>query len=518
MRALAIAAALALALGDAAGAQQRARLIILADMGNEPDEMQQMTHMLVCSDSFELEGLIAVTGKFLHPGRENPDKRRTQPELFLELIDAYEQVRANLQLHSEGWPEPAYLRSITKHGQSEYGIAGVGAGKTSEGARLILDALAKSDPTPVWVVVNAGSNTLAQALYEFKTTRPAHELRQAIAKLRVFENGSQDNAGAWIASEFPEIHWIRSNYQTYAYGGPGGAAGQTGRSAGPHAWRPFEHSVRGQHEWAAEHVQSDHGALGAKYPDRRFESGRLGFIEGGGTVPWMGLVNRGLFDINEPAWGGWSGRFTREKVADFWSRHGDIRPDEERFAPFYTYREAGDVWTDPDDGQTYEGDYVPVWRFREAMYSDFRARMDWCVRPFSEANHHPTAAVDGDESDTIVRVRATPGQELSFSASGSSDPDGDSLAFRWWIYQEAGTYPGRVLVRGATSPVASLTIPTGARNHQIHLVLEVRDDHPEVRLTDYRRIVLDVSAHEPWSESPQGRRPRQPDLLPIPRP
>ena len=34
----------------------------------------------------------------------------------------------------------------------------------------------------------------------------------------------------------------------------------------------------------------------------------------------------------------------------------------------------------------------------------------------------------------------------------------------------------------------------------------------------YRRSVLDVSAHEPWSESPQGRRPRQPDLLPIPRP
>ncbi len=84
MRALAIAAALALVLGDAAAAEQRARLIILADMGNEPDEMQQMTHMLVCSDSFDLEGLIAVTGKFLHPGREHPDKRRTQPELFLE--------------------------------------------------------------------------------------------------------------------------------------------------------------------------------------------------------------------------------------------------------------------------------------------------------------------------------------------------------------------------------------------------------------------------------------------------
>ena len=283
MRALVIAGLLVSVLGVVALAEDRARLIILADMGNEPDEMQQMAHMLVCSDSFDLEGLIAVTGKFLHPGRENPNKRRTQPELFLELIDAYEQVRPNLQDHSEGWPEPDYLRSITKHGQAGYGIADVGEGRSSEGARLILDALAKADARPIWVVVNAGSNTLAQALYELKTTRPAHELREAVAKLRVFENGSQDNAGAWITSEFPEIHWIRSNYQTYAYGGPGGGAGQAGRAAGPHKWQPFEYSVQGQHEWIAEHVQNNHGPLGAKYPERRFERGGLGFIEGCST-------------------------------------------------------------------------------------------------------------------------------------------------------------------------------------------------------------------------------------------
>lgn len=43
------------------------RLIILADMGNEPDEVQQMTHMIVCSNEFDIEGLIAVTGKYLRP-------------------------------------------------------------------------------------------------------------------------------------------------------------------------------------------------------------------------------------------------------------------------------------------------------------------------------------------------------------------------------------------------------------------------------------------------------------------
>ena len=33
------------------------RLIVLADMGNEPDEMQQILHLLICSNEVELEGL-----------------------------------------------------------------------------------------------------------------------------------------------------------------------------------------------------------------------------------------------------------------------------------------------------------------------------------------------------------------------------------------------------------------------------------------------------------------------------
>ena len=252
MRTLVLAGVLIFVFGAAAPGQDTARLIILADMGNEPDEMQQMTHI----------------------GRENPGKRKTQPELFLELIDAYQLVRPNLVKHAEGWPDPDYLPSITKHGQSEYGIADVGEGKTSEGAQLILDALAKPDARPIRVVVNAGSNTLAQALY-VKTTRPAHVVRrQAVAKLRVFENGSQDNTGDWITSKLPGIHWIRSNYQACAYGWPGGAAGQADRVAGPHEWQPFECSARRQHEWTAKHIQNGDGPLGAKYPDRRFETGR----------------------------------------------------------------------------------------------------------------------------------------------------------------------------------------------------------------------------------------------------
>ena len=60
----------------------RTRLIILADMGNEPDEEQQMMHLLMCSNEFALEGLISVTGKFLQPANKDPYRQVLHPELF----------------------------------------------------------------------------------------------------------------------------------------------------------------------------------------------------------------------------------------------------------------------------------------------------------------------------------------------------------------------------------------------------------------------------------------------------
>jgi hypothetical protein len=67
----------------------RPRLIILADMGNEPDEEQQMAHLLACCNEFDLEALIAVTGKFLRPESKIEYRRSLHPELFDRLIDGY---------------------------------------------------------------------------------------------------------------------------------------------------------------------------------------------------------------------------------------------------------------------------------------------------------------------------------------------------------------------------------------------------------------------------------------------
>lgn len=456
------------------------RLLMLADMGNEPDEEQQNIHLLVCSNEIDIEGLIAVTGKYL---RKDP-----RPDLYFKLVDAYEKVVPNLRLHANDWPSPEYLRSIVKAGQTNYGMDDVGPGKSSTGSNLIIAAVTKPDSRPIWIVVNAGSNTLAQALWDYRATHTRAEVDAFVAKLRVFENGAQDNAGAWICHNFPGIFWIRSNYQTYAFGG-------LGLENGPYVWEPYAETAVGQHEWLKEHVRTNHGALGDIYPERRFRDGdgSLQSIEGGGTIPWLGLVSRGLSDIDHPSWGGWSGRFTEKPLADVWSRHRDVKVDEEKLSPFYAYRDVSDSWTDPETGKSYSGDNVPVWRWRRAMYNDLIARMDWCVKSFKEANHHPIAAFRSDTSRTIVRLKAQAGDVVPLEASASTDPDGDPLVFSWWVYPEAGTYSGQIAIQGQDLPTASIKIPSGAMGKQIHVILEVKDRNKVAQLFAYRRIVIDVS-------------------------
>lgn len=467
----------------------RPRLIVLADMGNEPDEEQQMIHLIMCSNEIQLEGLIAVTGKFLRPDSEEEFKRRLYPELFHGLIDAYAKVYPNLQLHAAGWHTPDYLHSIVATGQSGYGIAATGEGKSSEGSQQIISVLTRSDPRPVHVVINAGSNTLAQALRDYRSSHSPEEMSAFVAKLRVFENQAQDDAGAWICHEFPDIHWIRSRNQTRAYGGP------NDKDLGPHNWKPYAYTPEGQHEWARNNVVNGHGALGEIYPKRIYAS-TLHFIEGGGTTPWMGLVASGLTDPSEPSWGGWSGRYSIEKVLNVPSPFADIVAEEKASFPYYSYTDqlVKDCWTDPEDGKVYEDSFAPVWHWRQAMWNDFKARMDWCVQPFEKANHPPVAMLNGDNSNSIIKLYAKPGEVMKFNASGSTDPDKDNLNYSWWIYPEAGQKPyGKALpIKKQFAEKVKFVVPANASGKELHLILEVWDQSKIVPLVDYRRVVIKV--------------------------
>jgi hypothetical protein len=185
-----------------------------------------------------------------------------------------------------------------------------------------------------------------------------------------------------------------------------------------------------------------------------------------------------------------------------------VHPLEKEYEPYLMYPQAADgsySYGDPtqplhsfsgiDEAISYYArDFAPLWRWREAYTNDFKARMDWCVAEYDQANHHPVAVFMGDENRIVCRLRAQPGERFELDASGSYDPDGDPLTFKWSVYPEAGTYPGPISLEDAAEPVAAVTIPDDAGGKQIHVILEVTDESEIAPLTAYRRVVIDVGA------------------------
>ena len=457
------------------------RVIVITDMGNEPDDSQTLVRLLMYADKLDIEGIIASTGVWL--------KQDPEPELIHERVSAYGQVRKNLMKHSSNWPTESYLRSKIGVSPNGYGMRAVGDNVQSSGADLIIQAVEKDDPRPVHIAINCGAVTLAQAIWTYRKNHSEKEVEHFLSKIWVYDDAGQDDAGAWICNQYPDIKWFRSTYQVFGFMGQGRSF------KGPQVCLPD------QKTWLEENVRNNHGPLGALWPQRIME-GKQAAMEGGGTSTWIGLVNWGLYHPEKLHYGGWGGRFNtteRAKNPPSYNKN-QVQPLELKWAPWAMYTEAADTWESPlstyedPEGGTLYANYLsaPIYRWRESHANELKARMDWCVKEYHEANHNPVAAVNGDRSDSIIYLRATPGEELTFDAMASSDPDNDSLLFRWFYYPEPGTYKGDIHLRDANSPQTKLRVPEDALGSEFHVILEVKDTNPIVPLFDFRRIVVRV--------------------------
>jgi hypothetical protein len=121
--------------------------------------------------------------------------------------------------------------------------------------------------------------------------------------------------------------------------------------------------------------------------------------------------------------------------------------------------------------------------------NSFLARLQWSVREPGEVNREPVPVLDGDASGRVIHRRARPGERIELDASGSYDPDGDTLRLHWFFYREASSYAGNIEIADAGGARQTMVVPDDLGARSIHLVLEVRDDgSPE--LVAYRRVII----------------------------
>jgi hypothetical protein len=443
---------------------ERPRLIVLTDIGGDPDDQQSMIRLLLYVNEYQIEGLIATA-----------TKERVSPHQIRERVEAYRKVRPNLVKHARGYPTADYLLEQIKAGVKGRSMTLVGAGKSTEASEYIISVVDRSEARPVWITVWGAPTDLAQALWDVSDRRSRADVAKFVSRLRVYDIAGQDNTGAWICHRFPEIFWIRSVDQFQAI---------SVRESSP-----FPPEVTGANietfttEWVDEHVQS-HGPLGRLYPERRWKYE-------GDTPAFLYLLRNGLSVPEHPHYGGWGGRFRRDKTknpACAWPR---LTKTQTKYYDFWTYADAEDTWSYKDI--TYANSHwASLFRWREAFQNDFAARMDWSITDsYAKANHNPVAAFNNDTSKDIVQMRVSPGQKVTLSAAGSNDPDGDGLSFRWFYYKEPGNYEGIINVRNSNAREASFIAPEVNKTKELYLILEVRDDG-EPSLYSYRRVIVTV--------------------------
>jgi hypothetical protein len=268
------------------------RVIVISDIGNEPDDQMSFVRLLMYSDQLDLEATIASTSTW--------QKAAAHPETMRALIHAYGEVRGNLLKHASGWPGSTELDASVFAGQPGYGMAATGTGKMSEGAKAILRVVDREDDRPVWLCIWGGANTLAQALQEVRATRTLDAVEKFVAKLRVYSISDQDDAGPWIRREFPGLFYIvdpsTPTGGEYYYATWTGISGDAFYRNG--AGADFTTVTN---EWLDANIRSK-GPLGKLYP-------RFAYIMEGDTPSYLNLIDNGLNGYRRPDWGGWGGRY-----------------------------------------------------------------------------------------------------------------------------------------------------------------------------------------------------------------
>ncbi len=501
---------------------KKLRTVVMHDP--ELDDLNTIIRYLLYSNQFDTEGLIYSSSRFhwkgdgkgtLFNGESEhsqlgigpiPQWRWDEGSSFMEeAVEAYAKVYPNLSVHAEGYPHPDELRSRIYEGNVEFPGD---ISKDSRGSDLIKELILDNKPGILYLLTGAGQSTIGRALKsieeEYKNSSQWKNIYEKIAKKVVIQSfGDQDGVyESYIGPFWPDIEFREMATMIWGY-----AARKVVQPEDYHylsaAWTrenisnvgPFGelYMVWGDGKQMHKNDITDFFGFAGVTVEQLKEIGYVpwfgrveepgSWISEGDTSMYLNLLDNGLDAHVDASFGGWGGRNGK----------------------------------DIDLNGVASKDYSST-RWFGAAQRDFAARMQWTITPeYKDANHHPVVEVVGLK-DTVVR----PGQTITLKAI-VKDPDGDHLKGRWWQYEEAGTYPGKVelltveeepitveersypfevpapgsaeiakLIKDEIKVTSQFTVPTDAVNGQtLHFILEA-SDNGDKPLTSYKRIVFTV--------------------------
>ena len=423
----------------AARAADRLRLIVETDAGGDPDDEQSLVRFLLYTSEWDVEGLIANRPE-ARDG-ENLNTERTGLAIVQRMVKAYGECYPKLRQHDPRYPEPAVLLKRTVAGYDEL----------DDGVKLIIEAVDREDPRPVWFLNwgtdnGAAVSCLKRALDRVLAERGNEGYARFKQKLRLSSDDQFDDHTTKIGPPFPL--WVDT-------------------------FRPPMDGKRWYHRFSEltataggfdieRDVRTGHGPLGDLYPLNTTHKQKEG-----DSPTFIYLIPTGLSDPEHPAWGGWPGRYG---------------PHDDHPGKPYFWANQKDAW----QGKTNRDNTLTRWA--AAIQNDFAARMDWCANDFSHANHPPQVKLAGQRER---KVRS--GEQITLDAAPTRDPDGDDLHYAWFFYPESTGYDGPLPeIKNATASAAQLVAPVLKKPASLHLVVAVTDDG-RPPLTRYERVILTVS-------------------------
>jgi hypothetical protein len=485
---------------------EKPRVIVTCDP--ELDDLNSLIRFLLHATDFRIEGLVYASSQFhwkgdgqgtrrLVPGREytrhglNPEPmeswRWAKDERFIdEAVEAYEKVYPNLKVHHPGYPDPVYLKSVTKYGNIEFDGD---YSKDTPGSELIKSRILADEPGPLFLMAWGGGSTIARALKsiqdENENTPGWPALKENLSKKIILcLSGDQDNTYAnYIKPCWPET-------DVYQSGGAGVSLAYNAQ-----ATVAPEYAFYYEPRWMQENILSK-GPLGEMFrvwgdgkqmvEGDRFDyfhlSGytsdelrAMGYIvwtppqpkgswlAEGDTHTFLNLLDNGLRAHEDQTYGGWSGRKRAPQPPVDFSAITDTAAMMRMFM---------------------RRDSVMPANFLPAAQNELAARFNWSATPdYASANHHPVIKAP-------LSLSARPGEEVTIRAT-VTDPDRDAVAIAWWQFR-VGSYEGEVAIRHPDRASASFIVPEDARSgDSIHLILEATDNGLPA-LTRYHRVIVTV--------------------------